>query len=420
MSVISRRPFPTALLLGVSAYALCAGAAFADPAPPFPELLRQARTTAPRLAEARAEIARAEGLARQARAIPNPTIGVEVENFSGSGPFRGTSLAETTASIEQTLELGGKRSARVAVGRAEVQAARARAVRIQGEYAFDLAATYAEAEASDRRLQLAMESAGFAQEDSRIASALVEAGREADLRRVQALAALQAARAAVEEARAARATAFSNLTALAGAPAPITSIPISLLARADHAFPATLPDPLASPAYLAAQAEREAAARRIRVERIRAVPDVTVSVGARRFEGDDATAMVAGVSIPFPLFDRNRGNISAAQAELGAAESRLSAALLEAEAAVRSGSARLSAAETRLRASQEGERTAEEAYRLTRLGYEGGKLDLVELLNAQRALAEARAQTINAAVERLSAQAGLARLAGSTPFGDPR
>ena len=48
----------------------------------------------------------------------------------------------------------------------------------------------------------------------------------------------------------------------------------------------------------------------------------------------------------------------------------------------------------------------------------GGKLELVELLNAQRALAEARAQTINAALERLSAQAGLARLAGSTPFGE--
>lgn len=420
MSVICRRPFPTALLLGVSAFALCTGAALAEPAPPFPELLRQAQATAPRLAEARAEIARAEGLARQARAIPNPTIGVEVENFSGSGPFKGLDLSETTASIEQTLELGGKRSARVAVGRAEVQAVRARAARIQGEYAFDLAAGYADAEASERRLQLASESAGFAQEDSRIATALVEVGREADLRRVQALAALQAARAAVEEARAARATAFSNLTALVGAPAPITSIPVSLLARAEQAFPGASPDPLASPAYLAAQAEREAAARRIRVERIRAVPDVTASVGVRRFQGDDATALVAGVSIPFPVFDRNRGNISAAQAELSAAEARLNAARLEAEAAARSGTARLSAAESRLRASQEGERTAEEAYRLTRLGYEGGKLELVELLNAQRALVEARNQTINAAVERLSAQAGLALLAGATPFGEPR
>ncbi len=420
MSIICRRPFLTALLLGASVCAVLAGAAFADPAPPFQELLRQAQATAPRLWEARAEIARAEGLARQARAIPNPTIRLEVDNFAGSGPFKGTGLSETTASIEQTLELGGKRSARVAVGRAEVEAARARATRIQGEYAFDLAAAYAEAEASDRRLQLANESAGFAQEDSRIATALVEAGREADLRRVRALAALQAYRAAVEEARAARATAFSNLTALVGAPAPITSIPVSLLARAAQAFPTTPPDPLASPAYLAAQAEREAAARRIRIERLRAVPDVTVSVGTRRFEGDDASAMVAGVSIPFPVFDRNRGNISAAQADLSAAEARLSAARLDAEAAARSGSARLSAAEARLLASQEGERTADEAYRLTRLGYEGGKLDLVELLNAQRALAEARAQTINAAVERLSAQAGLARLAGATPFGDPR
>lgn len=412
-----RRPLYAATL-GLTALGLCAGAAVAEPAPPFAELLRQAQSTAPRLAEARAEIARAEGLARQARALPNPTIGVEVENFSGSGPFRGTDMAETTASIEQTIELGGKRSARVAVGMADLQAARARAARIQGEFKFDLAARYAEAEASERRLQLAADQAVLAQEDLRIATALVEAGREADLRRVQAQAALQAARASVEEARAARATAFSNLTALVGAPAPITSIPVSLLARAGEAFPTASFDPLRSPAYLAAEAEREAAARRIRVERIRAVPDVTASVGVRRFNGDDATAVVAGISVPFPIFDRNRGNISAAQAELSAAEARLNAARLDAEAAGRSGTARLSAAESRLLAAQEGERTADEAYRLTRVGYEGGKLDLVELLNAQRALAEARSQTITAAVERLSAQAGLARLVGASPFGD--
>ncbi|PZQ55687.1 MAG: transporter [Phenylobacterium zucineum] len=392
--------------------------AAADPAPPFRELLAQAQASAPRLAEARAEIARAEGLARQGRAIPNPVVGLEVENFSGSGPFNGMSLSETTASIGQTIELGGKRSARIAVGRADVQAARTRAARIQAEFAFDLAAAYAGADAGERRLQLATQSVELATEDARIATALVDAGREADLRRVQAEAALQAARAALEEARAARATAFSNLTALVGAPAPITSIPTSLLARADQAFPVALPDPMTSPAYLAAQAEREAAARRVRVERIRAIPDITASVGVRRFQGDDATALVAGLSVPFPVFDRNRGNVSAAQAELSAAEARLNAARLDAEAAARSGLARVSAAESRLLAARQGERTAEEAYRLTRIGYEGGKLGLVELLNAQRALAEARAQTIDAALERLSAHAGLARLAGSTPFGD--
>ncbi len=413
-----RRGGPWAAWIGASAIALSAGGALAEPAPPFGELLRQAQTSAPRLAEARADIARAQGLARQAGARPNPTIGVEVENFSGSGPFKGRDLAETTASIEQTLELGGKRGARVAAGRAEVEAARRRAAQISAQFGFDLADAYAQAEASERRVQLATEGLALADDDARVATALVEAGREADLRRVQAQAAVQAARAALEEARAARATAFGDLTSLAGAPAPISSIPVSLLAQADRSVPVSAPDPLASPTFLAAQADREAAARRIRVERSRATPDVSVSVGVRRFQEDDSTAMVAGVSAPFPLFDRNRGNIGAAQAELAAAEARLNAARLDAEANGRASVARVGAADARLVAAREGERTADEAYRLTRIGYEGGKLALVELINARRALAEARAQTVDAALERLSAQAALARLQGRAPFGE--
>ena len=402
------------LLLLVSLGA--AGAAMAEPAPPFAALLAQAQATAPRLAEARANIARAEGRARQAGAIPNPSVGLEIENFSGSGPFRGTSLSETTATIGQTVELGGKRSARVAAGRAEVEAARAQARRIEAEYAFDLAAAYADAEAAERRLKLAHDSRSLAEEDARIATALVAAGREADLRRLQAQAAVQAARAAVDEAQAARATAFGNLTALAGASAPITSIPVSLLEAKAPLFSGANPAANATTAFLAAQAEREAAARRLSVERRRAIPDVTLSVGLRRFQEDDATALVAGVSVPLPLFDQNRGNIAAARAEQTAAEARLNAARLDAEAAVRTSTARISAAETRLAAAREGESTAEEAYRLARIGYEAGKLPLAELVAARRALTEARAQTIAAAVERISAQAAQARLSGvATP-----
>ena len=65
-----------------------------------------------------------------------------------------------------------------AAGRAEIDAARAQARRVEAEYAFDLAAAYAEAEAAERRLQLARESLTLAEEDARIASALVDAGRE--------------------------------------------------------------------------------------------------------------------------------------------------------------------------------------------------------------------------------------------------
>ena len=75
------------------------------------------------------------------------------------------------------------------------------------------------------------------------------------------------------------------------------------------------------------------------------------------------------------------------------------------------------AAGTRVAAAVETEATAAEAYRLTRIAYEAGKSPLVELTNARRALAEARTQTIEAQLQRLRAEAGLARLQGRAPFG---
>lgn len=407
-----------AALAGASALALIGSSAWAEPAPPFAALLAQSRANAPRPIEAQAEVAEAEGRARQAAVLPNPTLSYEVENFSGTGPFKGRGVAESTASVEQLIELGGKRGARVSAARAEVGAARAGAVRSQAEFAFDLAQAYAEAEAADRRLQLATEALGFAEEDSRIAGALVRAGKEADVRGVQARAALQASRADVDEARASRAQAFATLSAMSGSPVIFTSISTSLLAHANRAEAAPEIDPLKSPGYLAAEAAREAAARVVRVERLKVVPDVTVSVGARRFEADDASAVVAGVSLPFPVFDRNRGNIAASRAALTAAEARLNAARLDAIAEAGSATARLSAAQSRVAAATEGEAAAAEAARLARVGYEAGKLQLLELLNSRRALAEARAQTLDAQIERLTAEAAIARLRGEAPFGD--
>jgi cobalt-zinc-cadmium efflux system outer membrane protein len=407
-----------AALTGASAMALCVATATADPAPPFDQLLKSAQHTAPRLSESRAEVGRSEGLARQAAARPNPTLGVTVENVSGSGPFKGAAQAETTFEVQQALELGGKRPARAAAGRADLDAARARAVQVRADFAFDLAAAYAAAEATDLRTQLAADAIVLAEDDARVATALVRAGKEADLRGLQARSAVQAARAALDVAKAERATAFARLSALAGAEAPITSIPASLLQHADRMEPVTAPDPLASPAYRSAQAARDAVARRLRVERVRATPDLTVSLGVRRLAGDGAAALVAGLSAPFPIFDRNGGAISAAQAELRAAEARLDGARLDAQAEIASAVSHAGAAQNRVAALRESERTASEAYRLSRIGYEGGKLPLLELINARRALTEARAQTLDARLERLGAESALARLDGRTPFGD--
>ena len=78
----------------VAGACLAAAPALADPAPPFAELLRQAQATAPRLAQSGAEVRRAEGLAQQAAVRPNPTAGLEVENFAGDGRYSGLGWAK--------------------------------------------------------------------------------------------------------------------------------------------------------------------------------------------------------------------------------------------------------------------------------------------------------------------------------------
>lgn len=352
----------------------------------------------------------------QAQARPNPTASIYIENFVGSDAYSALG-GQSTLQVDQALELGGKRTARIAAGRATLEAARATRSQARLVFAVELATNYALAEASERRIELARQALELATEDLRVARLLVETGKEAGLRSVQAEAEVSAARARVDRALADSAAAFATLSAMAASPQPITSIPEGLLKTSDA--PATSISFVfdSSPAYQTALAEREAAARRVRVERTQAVPNLTVSAGVRDVAGRDVAGVV-GLSMPIPVFDQNRGNISAAQASLRAAEARLTSVRLDLEADARSAAARVTAAESQLAAAKTGEAAAEEAYRLTRLGYAGGKLPLLEVLSARRALTEARTQTLDARLARLSAASQLSRLVGRTPFGD--
>src|SRR3546814_10661609 len=85
----------------------------------YATLLRQTAEP-PRRIQSEDEVRRSEGLARQARTRPNPSIGILTENVAGSSPYRGIDRAETTLQYSQPLEIGGKRSARIEIGRAHV------------------------------------------------------------------------------------------------------------------------------------------------------------------------------------------------------------------------------------------------------------------------------------------------------------
>lgn len=415
MSSITRRPLKAALF-GATAL-LAASAALAEPAPPYPLLARDAAVQSPRLSEADAEVRAAQGRADQGGVRPNPTVELQFENLAGGSGAGLVAPVQSTLSASQTIELGGKRASRQAAGRAEVGAALARRDQAAAEFGYQLAVAYAAAEAAQARVKLLEQDLDRVGEDLRATRALVDAGREAELRAVQVQTSVGAARAELEGARATAAEALARLSALVGSPTAYTSVPPSLLARATELTVQPGPAPETPPAVAAAEAERDAAIRRVNVERARGTPDLTFSLGARRIEGLGSTLVVGGVSAPLPLFDRNRGSISAARAEQDAAEARLRLARLDAEADWRVGQARALSSAAVLKAALDGEAAAAEGYRLARIGYEAGRTSLLELLSFRRALTEAQGRSLDARTQRIQAEAALARLAGKIPFG---
>ncbi|MDK8187390.1 MULTISPECIES: TolC family protein [Sphingomonas] len=390
----------------------------AQVAPPFATLLRESED-APRLAVSEAEIRRAEGLSEQARARPNPSVSVLTENVAGSSPYTGFDRAETTLQYSQPIELGGKRSARIAAGQAGVVASQARDRDARVAFAYDLARAYAAAEIADRRIGLAEDEVEEAQSDLKAAQALVGAGKEARLRSLQAQSALNEVNAALELARANRIGAYAQLSALVGAEQPFASLSESLLEGAPKSPVVGPVDPRATTSVILAQAEREAASLRMDVERRRATPDITANIGVRRLAYENSTAVLGGVTIPLHIFDRNRGNIAASRADVDAADARLAIARNEARAEAQAAAAELSAADSRVTAAADAKATAEETYRLARIAYEAGKSPLVELLAARHGLGAARGVVLDARTAQFEARARLARLQGRTITGEP-
>lgn len=395
--------------------AVLAAPAWAQTAPPYEALVQRLDDT-PAALEAEALSDAAQARVRQARALPNPEISAEVENVNGGGPYRGFGAAETTYSISQPLELFGQRGSRINAARAEAGAAGLRRDQARFDAAARLALAYAEAEAAARRAEIAEEALSLVAAERAAADALVAAGREPALRAIQAESEEAAAGARLAEARAERDAAFAYLAAVAMLPEPVDAIAASLLEREPPSQ--GLHDGRDTPRVRVAEAESEASRRLIAAERARGRPDISASVGMRRFEEIGAEAMTFGVTLRVPLFDRNGGAVAAAEAESRAARARAAAARAEAGAAERALHARLDAAAERAAAGERARDTAAEAYRMTLTGYEAGRVSQLELRGARIAFLDAHNSLLDARLARVRAEVELARLEGRIPFGE--
>lgn len=391
-------------LLLAGALTMTGRSAYAEPVT-LSDALARGQEISPRIAKAKALVKAAEGKALQAGVRPNPELSVEVENFSGTGPYRTFGQTETTVAVSQQFELGGKRQARKAVAAAERDFALLALRRAEADLAYDIAVAHAELRASEDRAVLARDNYARATELSRIAGTLVEVGRDPPLRRLRADALMAAAEAESLREFGQMLSARRRMATLIGSDDPELSAVVEELRE----LPVLADDTQSLNERLAA-AERDAASARIDLARAEGVPDVTASGGVRNFREGGETAFLVGVSIPLPFSNRNRGNIVAAQAEGEAAEAELAQARLDTDFTRHDAKLMLGAATERVVAlSGAGLREATEAARIADIGYQAGKFSLVELIDAQEALTSAKLKLIEAQLDRARAVAALGR-----------
>ncbi|WP_454827218.1 TolC family protein [Paraburkholderia xenovorans] len=382
---------------------------------PLDEALGIAAGNNPLLRGARADVDASGGAFMQAGARPNPQLSLLQEGFGGTE-------RTSTALLNQTVELGGKRQARLDVasyGREVALAsldARAAALRS------DVIAAFYGLLAAQRQLRVTQESADIAERSAELAEKRARAGKVSPVEATKARVAATGVQIELANAAARLTIAAEKLVNVTGSPlvrgrpvsGDIESVPVvGSLAQ-------LLPQLSDAPLARAAKAETLRANAAISVERAKRIPDVTFSVGMKRVVtgGVPGNQAVVGVSIPLPLFDSNKGALLESVHKAGKASAGFDSetARLQLELTQAYANYERSSLEAR-RLKADVLPAAREALDAMSRGYELGKFGFLDVLDAQRTLFQGQSQYVQALTDAHLAYADIGRLVG-VPLND--
>ena len=425
VSHVGRAEAPTAYPLGrdLPAFEAPATATVLLPDPPaepigvlrLGDALAAALLRNPELAADAFEVRAREAALLQARAYANPSVSVELEDFAGSGEFHGVESAQTTVLLGQLIELGGKRAARIDVATAQRDVASWDYEVRRIDVLVQTAGAFVDVLAAQERHRLAEDALGLTDSIQRAATRRLRAGIGSAAEEIRAAVQVDVAGVQREHTEHELATARQVLAALWGgeearfdrAEGDLEAIPaVPTMEDLSQALDAS-PD--------VARWQAELTGRRAVLDRAKSgrVPDVTLTAGPRRLSGPEETAVVVGVSLPFPLWDRNRGAIAEAEhrlaklaAETRAARVQTMTELTTARISLKAASEEAALLRTRVLPG------TERAVEALRRGYEAGRSPQLEVLDAERARIAAREQYLTALTEAHRSAQQIERLSG--------
>lgn len=392
-------PYGAALCLALITLPSLISAQEAGPAFSLHEAISLALQNSPSLGSAVAQSEAMNAAIGQAAALPNPEMGVEIENVGGDEPYSGFDSAEITYGMSQLVEMPGKLSGRskIAEGQSKQSLYQRDAVRL--DLIRDVVIAYSSVVAAEEELAIRRDEQDLALKVHDSVAAKVDAGKEPPIQQKKAAIELSSAQIALERADRSVLTAREVLSNLLGGQVSLKSISGDTLPAMEQPKELVSYENMlaATPDALAYGANVATAQSSLSFEKSKAVPDPTISIGVRDFREDDAQALVAGLSIPLPVFDANRASIRRAGHEYNAAVLDKTEAMLTAETAVsRSHEALVNAYREYITLRDTVIPGAQEAFNLAREGYQAGKFGYLEVLDGQRTLFQTRLQSVRA------------------------
>lgn len=370
--------------------------------------LQTAFANNPDLAAAQWEIGIAEGARQQAGLIPNPVASWDAEDTRRS-------TRTTTVKLSQTLELGGKRSARIDVASRAQDAAALTLAQRRNALRADVIDNYYGALRAQERLDLAQRSMNVAERGLAVANGRVTAGKTSPVEATRAQVQLSEMRLELNRAQIGLTDAYRRLATSTGSA--VTDF--QAVAGQNQLTPALPPV-----AHLLARLEQTAELRlaelsilqneaSVGLEKAQRIPDLDVSIGSQYDASVRERVNLVGVSMPIPLFNRNQGNVLAATRRADQARDLRNAAELRLRTETRQALDLWQTANTEVRAfNQQILPAAQNAVDSATRGFEMGKFSFLDVLDAQRTLIAARTQYLTATAQATEAWVRIERIYG--------
>ncbi|MDI4635244.1 TolC family protein [Pelomonas sp. V22] len=370
--------------------------------------LDQALSRNPAIAAATKEVEATEGATRQARTWRNPELSTTVEDVRNN-------TRTTTVTVDVPIELGGKRTARITAAERAASLASAELDNVRAEVRARVIAAFFDVLVAQERAKLAGSSAGIAARATDAVGKRVIAGKASPVEETRAKVDQANAQLEWAEAKSELQTLRFSLATTLGDSAPafdeVQGDANALPGRPMFAELVSLLE--SSPMLIIGSLEAERRKALVDIERSKAVPDLTLSMGGKRDASTGRNQAVLGFSIPLPFFDRNQGAILEASRRAEKAKDELQMTRLRLLGELQEASNRLTVTSASLKTLQDTVLpSAQEAYEAASKGFDAGKFGFLEVIDAQRSLLQARTRYLNTLAGAHQAAAAIDRITG--------